>query len=76
MVNKKYSRNKFVTLQKNRLLQPIFELIDLAYSLNASFQFTSFPRSCVGMQTEPDRSSVGIPTEDGGNENKLSLIIA
>lgn len=35
---------------------------------------TSFPRSCVGMQTEPDKSTVCIPTEDGGNESAVGWV--
>ncbi|MDT8407945.1 MAG: hypothetical protein RQ715_11930 [Methylococcales bacterium] len=34
-------------------------------------QRSSFPRSCVGMQTEPTKNKVGIPTEDGGKDSQI-----
>ena len=43
------------------------------YKTNPLVQ-TSFPRSCVGMQTEHDKSTVCIPTEDGGNESAVGWV--
>ena len=43
------------------------------YKTNPLVQ-TSFPRSCVGMQADPDKSTVCIPTEDGGNESAVGWV--
>jgi hypothetical protein len=46
------------------------------FQCNPLLGISSFPRSSVGMgmQTEPDKSTVCIPTEDGGNEKTSSSL--